>query len=160
MAESLGKIHDVFKDAVKDLADQAGDAADGVGNGERSWQIPASMTDFGPLDIDRIDEAFNRDEIGANYEDVIGDPTNPGTMGDAIALTMQSDYVAMMERAFRARHATPVRLLVLASARRKGHAHEAGVFHRNVMGHAVDALAAGAAGANIATDDIDEEAAA
>lgn len=142
MATSKGQIHDVFRDRLADLAraceGQASAARDGSA---RPWFGPEGVTDT--LDVPGIVEAFDRDEIGLNYGRVIGDAADPGTVGDAISLTIQSDRVACLERAYRARHASVVRCLALASARRRGHGMPSGPLLGGALQCAQDALNAG-----------------
>lgn len=145
-AKSRGRVHAIFQDRVEELAEQATTIADATRQTEqRVWQYPDEL-ETGPLDIPGITEAFDRTEIATNYEEAVSDGASPGTVGDVISLKNQGDYVAVMERAFRARHATPVRNLAHAAARRKGQGHEKGIFKGGVLVHAQDTLKAGSEG--------------
>jgi hypothetical protein len=137
-----GQIHDVFRDTLADLAERADAQAEAArGHGLRPWNRPDAAPD--PLDIPRTTTIFDRRMIDANYQELLGSGEDPGTCGDVISIKTQSDVVAAAERGYRARHATPIRCLIHAMGRRKGHGHEQGVFLGGVLKHAQDALKAG-----------------
>jgi hypothetical protein len=139
---SKGDIHDIFFDNIQEITGQAGDQADMVrGKGTRPWNRPGNVSD--PLDIEGITQGYDRSAIDTNYAELIASGDDPGTCGDAISLKTQGDYIAEMERGFRARHATPVRCIGHAMARRKGHSQDTGVFRGGVLQHVQDALQAG-----------------
>lgn len=144
MATSKGRIHDVFRDRLADLTTTCQAQAEAVRAGsDRPWYTPEGITST--LDVPGIQTAFERDEIGLNYGRVIGDAADPGTVGDAVSLTIQSDRVACLERAYRARHASVVRCLALAAARRGGHGKPSGPLLGGALQCAQDALNAGMA---------------
>jgi hypothetical protein len=138
MAHSSGKLHDVFVQNVETLANDAAIVGAGFA---RVWQIPEAITDT--TDVTTITAGFDRTEIDTNYAEVHANPSDPGTVGDVVALKVQSDFVAIDERAFRAAHASPVRCLAHAAARRRGHGNNRGVFLGGVMRYVQDALTAG-----------------
>ena len=88
-----------------------------------------------PLVIPGIADAFDRDEINQQYASMLADGTNPGSVGSCSALKTQVDWLAMLERGLRARHATSVRCAVHSAARRGGHSSGAGVFLGGVLRH-------------------------
>lgn len=92
------------------------------------------------LDINAIGAAFDREEVGIAYGETI--VSADGATGEAASCTLQSDYMAVMERAFRARHASPIRSKAHAAARRLGHGDAVGCIQR-VTGYAQDLLTAG-----------------
>lgn len=143
MAESQGQITDVFNETIADLTGQAG-AQGGIatnGEGLRPWNMPTSPDWSGnPLDIAGTVDAFDRTELGSLFEGLLKAAENPGTVGDAISLKVQNDYVAVCERGFRARHCTPVRLLAMSAGRRIGHGDMVGIFQGGVMIFAQNAL--------------------
>ncbi len=141
MAKSKARIHTVFLETVNQLADQVDKQAKAArGHDTRPWNRPDALVD--PLDVPAI-TGFDRVEINANYEELLADSDAPGTSGDAISLKVQCDYVAARERAFRARHATPVRLIAMHVASRAGHGHPKGAFLGGALRYAQDALKAG-----------------
>lgn len=127
-AQSKAQIHTIFADTLQGLLTQARDAAAAtmVQTQTRPWQVPKEPPDV--FDIGGMNAAFDRAKIADNHAEVIGDVEAPGTAGDVISLKLQSDYVAAVERAFRARHATAVRCMAHAAGRRDGHGHAAGIF--------------------------------
>lgn len=145
--KGLGQVHDTFNDTVTQLARQAdGQAhaarnAAGAGAVARPWNRPDKVDD--PLDVAGITAGFDRARINANFEALIADAAGGGTAGDAISVKTQCDWVAVMERGFRARHCTPVRLIGMMVARRLGHGHPRGVLRGGVLAYAQDALKAG-----------------
>ena len=137
-----GKIDDKFTATLQSLATQAtthGQAAQGAGL--RSWNRPDAVTDL--LDIKGITAGFDRTAINTNYQALINDPGNPGTTGDAVSAKTQCDVVAVLERVFRARHCTPVRLIGMMAARRAGHGNAQGVCLGGIARYVQDVLRAG-----------------
>lgn len=125
-----GKIHDVFTERAEELRNQAEAQTQAfTGSGGRPWQVPESLDERDLHAVPKLhDPAFERTEINANYDEAVQDPNNPGTNGDVMSLKMQADVLAVQERGFRLRHASPIRCLTVAMGRRKGHAHNQGVF--------------------------------
>lgn len=107
--------------------------------GQRAWAAPPPSAWAGdPADVAGMTAAFDRTAIGQEFASVYSDATTPGTVGDVVALKLQSDYVAGRERAFRTRHASAVRSAAHAAARRRGHGHDAGVYVNGVLRYAQD----------------------
>lgn len=140
---SKGKVDQtIFVKNLQDIATQDGKQANMIrGQGTRPWNRPDLAPD--PLDIPGITAAYDRSAIDANYGELIKSGTDAGTCGDVICVKTQGDYIAEMERGFRARHATPVRCIGHAMARRMGHSKSNGVFLGGVLKHVQDALKAG-----------------
>lgn len=93
---------------------------------------------------------FSRKAVNAQYESMVASYTEAGTTGDIISLKLQNDYVAMMERAWRIRHATPLRSHALSIARDFGQARGP-IFTSNQGGIAAtasDFIAAGSSGSD------------
>jgi len=86
-------------------------------------------------DLDGISSAFSRDENAADVAAALADVADPGNFGDLMVSSMQGDYLACMERAFRSRNASRVRRTIHAAARRAGHGHESGILQRGVKGY-------------------------
>lgn len=133
-------LHDTFVDLMRDLREDSEKLHQAeIGSGQRVWMAPANwMGD--PFDIPNQHlPAFDRTEINQNYEELHTD--KDGRVGGAASLKMQLDCTAVMERAFRSRHASSVRCQLHAAARHAGHGHTAGVFPR-VVDYAQDLLKA------------------
>jgi hypothetical protein len=142
VAESKGTVDPLFTQRIRELADQSKALGASYRDGDaRTWQVPEEVKNT--LDIPGITEAFARGDMNDMYEKCIADATNPGTVGDVVSMKTQIDYIANMERGFRARHATPIRCLVHAAARRIGHGHPQGVLIGGVLKEAQDAITAG-----------------
>jgi len=137
---AVALIHDRFSDRNNDMVGQAAAIADAMLDPKelRPWQIPS-----GPAkSFDKPAEAFNRDEIGNNYATAVASAGSKATAGDVTGLKLQSDWMAALERAYRARHASVPRLLVMSAGRRKGHGHAAGPIAA-VARYALTVIAAG-----------------
>jgi len=95
---------------------------------EWPWLIPAKNDWKGDVrDNPGLKEPFKRDKANQDYVDAIKDPKSPGVEGDLQRSAIQVDYLAQMERAFRARHlSTRPRMLSLAMGRIKAHGHQKG----------------------------------
>ena len=72
--------------------------------------------------------------------EAISDADAPGVVGDLMTSSLQGDYLAMQERAFRARHLSGVRRRLHAAARRAGHGDDKGLFKRGVLGYVESVL--------------------
>ena len=138
----------VFTSNVERLAETSAAIARAArGDGARPWQTPPEDAwPGGHDDPAAITAAFDRSELAAARARSLSDPAAPGTVGDSVARGAQVAYVGAMERAYRARHASPVRCLAVASGRRAGHGRPRGVLLGGAVGHVQDALAAGGAG--------------
>lgn len=128
---SKAKVHDVFKNRLDDLTSQAEEQAKAVtGEGTRPWQVPNDFEAENLQDVPNLHEpSFNRDELNTQYNETIqAAGEEAGTLGDTIGLKQQISYTAAQERAFRLRHASPVRLLAHAAGIREAHGNTKGVF--------------------------------
>jgi hypothetical protein len=126
MARGIPKadVHAVFSDRPYDLQDQAGVLADDIkAVKQRIWQIPKKFGSKRLTDVPKLhDPDWERTPINTNYVQCITPPPpDAGTVGDIISLKLQMDYNAVEERAFRMRHATITRSIILEHARRDGH---------------------------------------
>lgn len=74
--------------------------------------------DYELTDISGLKEPFKREELQANYAEVMND-LDPGTAADKVAIKFQSDYLAAMERAYRLRHTGLVRTEIFSAMRRR-----------------------------------------
>ena len=122
------ELQQTFVDLIKQLRELSTARADGLkGDGAVEWMLPKDWTGD-PTNVPELHKPiFDRDKINQAYEDshASGDS---GSVGDAMAAKLQLGFLAAAERAFRARHASPVRERLHAAARLKGHGHEQGVF--------------------------------
>ena len=127
--------------AIAAAANAAGAATNSL---LREWFLGDTRIWSGdPLDIDAIANAFARATSGDSYAAAMTSST--GAVGDAMAAKMQSDYLAAMERAFRMRHASPIRCVMHAASRRLGHGNAADGPIARVQTLAQDMLVAAAA---------------
>lgn len=142
---SKAKLMPIFTTTVTELA--KGSLANGqaaTGGKSRVWQTPPLGGWQGDhSDIAGMVSPFDRTDINDLYAQCISDAGSPGTDGDLIALVTQIGYVGAMERAYRARHASPVRCLINAAGRRIGHGQAAGVLRGGAVGYIQDVIAAG-----------------
>ena len=119
-------------------------AAATTNGGVRSWMLgDLSLWAGSPLAIDTIGAVFDREALGETFADAMAD--DEGSLGDMGSALLQSDHLAVQERAFRLRHASPVRCRLHAASRRLGHSQNGGVLSR-VAAYAQDILVAGNSG--------------
>lgn len=143
----IGSLSDSFLANVAALQAHAENVAAAEANTQlRSWMLSVIAYWSGnPLDINGMAQAFTRTDNSNTYAAVLADPSK-GSAGDAASAKLQSDYLALQERSFRLRHATPIACRLTAAARRLGHgAAGNGVFAR-VTSFAQDQLVAGSSG--------------
>lgn len=91
-------------------------------NTYREWHVPADFVD--PLDVPALHvPAWDRNDINQKYsEEIVGKRDDAsGSDGDARAMKIQADYLAVEERAFRTRHASMIRCAAFLHGRLDGH---------------------------------------
>jgi hypothetical protein len=95
---------------------------------QRQWMYPPLSGWSGdPQDIVGMNQAFDRTNLNNLYYSIINDltvntpSTHSGTIGESMAVKLQIDYIAIMERAFRTRYCSSVRARLHSAARRTGH---------------------------------------
>jgi hypothetical protein len=130
-------IHDRFQKQIEALrlAAEFTSVSDTSGAPGKWMLLDLGAWDGDPLNIPSIAWAFDRAEINQQYAAMLSDPRNPGSVGSCIALKLQVDWLATLERGFRARHATSVRCSVHAGARRGGHNNPKGIFTTGIQGY-------------------------
>lgn len=146
MATPHGIVHDITTDTLvglSTLADLQYKATRDLD--QRVWWNTKAGPNIDPLNIPGVVLKFDRQKVNTNFGELIADGANPGALGDVISVKTQCDYVAIAERAYRARHCTPVRSIALAAARRRGHGDPLGVFQGGVLRYVQDMLKAAAA---------------
>lgn len=120
---TVASVEVPFSKRLRELKKQAENMYKSLqGAEQREWQIPTDY-DGDILDVPQLHKpAFDRESLNSLYEQAVQDPANAGTVGDVIALKLQIDYMAMEERAFRARHMSLPRTLCVGHGRRYGQA--------------------------------------
>ncbi len=112
-------------------------------NEQVHWMTPTDWQGD-PFDWNGMKAPFNRDKANSDYEAAVDDPKSPGNSGDLVATTTQIDYLACMERAFRARHTYGAhqfcRPVAQSLGRKKGHGHAKGPFKQSVLQYVRDVL--------------------
>ena len=90
---------------------------------QSQWMMPAPLKWDGDLtDFEGMAAMFDRTQANAWFEDATTSGDSPGDTGDLIVTTTMIDYLACMERAFRARHTMGrTRAMCHAMARKAGH---------------------------------------
>ena len=136
-SKPLAKIHNRFRLQVEALRSAASEMAASVTDEhQRPWMtLDHGSWSGNPFDIPGMTGAFDRDDINQHYAEMLSDPANLGSLGSSLALKLQVDWLAVLERAFRTRHASSVRCAVHAAARRKGHSSGAGIFSIGTLGY-------------------------
>ena len=125
--QTKAEIMPSFSARIDDLLATAKRLSEALRDGQaRPWCMPTGIKE--PLDVPALSvPAWERNDINQKYSvDVCGDPSAPGTSGDAISLKWQSDFMAVEERAFRTRHASLPRCIAAAHGRLNGHGNAAG----------------------------------
>ena len=131
MAEKKSDVAPTFEQFIRRLRDRAAAGAEELSRADWSasrWNVPTQEEGGGDLtDINKLSVGFVRDEANQMFIESIRDPANPGRSGDCIVSTVQVDFMAVAERAYRMRHSMQrPRAFLLALGRRQGQANERG----------------------------------
>jgi len=113
------------------------------GEDGRPWMIPSTATTgeidkdgksvpISIFDIKNLSAAFERSGPNQKYEEEMSKGSE-STVGVCMGAKVQIDYLGMMERAFRARNASPIRCYTHAASRRKAHGDPQGVHVNSVL---------------------------
>lgn len=134
-------IAPILNELIDELATQAEkEKDDRKQNKQCQWQMPPKKDWSGNLfKWEELDKPFDSEKPNEELVDSIKDSENPGNVGDLINTNTQIEYLAMMERAFRARHTmTFPRGVAHCSARRNGQSKEGGPLKRSVLKYLED----------------------
>jgi len=142
-AVSKSNIGSRFSDQLDATIETGKSVADSLTGKDRRVNHKIDKGDWsGDLnDLEGMSAAFSREEHTEDVTNAISDPENPGVVGDLMVSSLQGDYLAAQERAFRSRHLSPVRRRLHAAARRAGHGDDRGLFKRGVLGFIESILA-------------------
>lgn len=141
--------HDPILYATLDsLRDQAKAESEATLKGEQSkWMMPLTKEEVAAKlktsadegwdgdmsNFQDMEKPFDRKQTGEWFVDATKDPTSPGTTGDLIVAVLQSDYLGIMERSFRARHTmSRARAMCHAMGRKRGHGDGTGPLSKSV----------------------------
>lgn len=114
---------------INDLKKKKNQSATDRGNGKAvAWMRPpvGELWDGDLTKWAEIHDPFNTDEAEEALTKAY-DPADPGNSADSVVLTLQIDYAAQMERAYRARVTqTFPRCIAHLAGREKGHGTDVG----------------------------------
>lgn len=132
----------VQANATLAAAHKAGQAAPVMRPPTSQWQ--GGLTS--ETDLKTLATAFNTDEAQEAMIKAFT-PATVGNTADGIALSLQIDYAAQAERAFRARHTQPFpRMIAHAAGRETGHGGSNSVFLNQVLRYVTSIITQGAEG--------------
>jgi hypothetical protein len=134
-AKSKAEVDPNFEEQIRRIRDRAKEEGEARENNEQTqWLMPNKQP--GGVDIEWSGDLFDCEDLstpflrdGANdkFEEATKDAEDSGVTGDLIITTLQVDYLACMERAFRCRHTMRrPRAMAHMTGRRKGHGDEKG----------------------------------
>lgn len=124
---STAQIDPVFQSRLEDLQAHAAAEGDARPQGNQvSWCRPAGWAG-NVFDLAAFAPPFDTKAATADYMAAVKTPGSPGTTSDLIATTTQIDFIATMERAFRARQTLRrPRAVAHMAARAAGHGNSQG----------------------------------
>lgn len=127
-----GKIDDNFKKRLNDLREKANKMCENVKTPStpRAWHTPTEMT-TNILDVANLHEpCWNRDKLNQLYSDEVlaVESKKGGVVSDLTGLKRQINFMAVEERAWRLRHASKARCMVVSHGRLEGHGQQGGIF--------------------------------
>ena len=108
----------------------------------RRYMLPSDKKgwDGDPTKIEDLKKPFVRDTVNAAATDAY---TGGGSIGTASGSSLQISYLGMLERAFRARHMTPVRAFIHSAGRRHAHGDTEGLLTGVTLNYIQDMLDSG-----------------
>jgi len=127
---------EVFEPIIRRLRERAKEEAEArTKNNQTQWLMPEMENWDGNLfNIEGLSDPFKRDKLGEMFDDATKDGDDSGAVGDLQAITLQTDWLACMERAFRARHTMRrPRAMAHMTGRRRGHGNDRGVLTQCVL---------------------------
>jgi hypothetical protein len=127
------QIVESFRRRLADLQRYAAGEGDAVNNASPSRWFRPSDFDESPQNVDAISGPFFRGELYEQFVLSVKDPEAAGTVGDLSLIQLQGDFLACMERAFRARHHSSCRSRAHAAGRLRGHGHPYGVISQGLL---------------------------
>ena len=154
----MAELDQTFQRRLNELRNQSEQISNAIrGIYPRLWMVPSSDDWNGDLhDLAGITQPFKREELNQKYSEIIS--SGKGSVGTAISYKLQIDYLAVMERGFRTRHASRVRWAMHAAGRRKGHGSRTGIFTGLLMNHVQNFARAGENNASNNNDQIQANA--
>lgn len=132
-AKDIDPVYNEQVVRLRTLADEEQKAR--IKTDQSAWMIPELKDWDGNLfDWEGMAEAFKREKANEQFEDAHKEGTAPGVGADSIVTTLQVDYLAIMERAFRARHLSRrPRTIIHAMGRKRGHGHNEGTLTQSAL---------------------------
>lgn len=134
-------VSDVISSLIEELASQSEDEAkDRKQNKQVKWRMPPKKDWDGDIfKWEKMDKPFDSKKPNDELKATVKSPTNPGNAGDLVLSMTQIEYLAMAERAFRARHTmTFPRNIAHATARQNGFSKDKGPFKMSVLKYLED----------------------
>jgi len=134
-------VSDIITSLIDELTSQAKDEAkDRKQNKQVKWKMPLKKDWDGDIfKWEKMDKPFDSKQSNDELKDVVKDPKNPGNAGDLVSTMTQIEYLAMAERAFRARHTmTFPRNIAHATARQNGFSKDKGPLKMSVLKYLED----------------------
>jgi hypothetical protein len=129
MADPVSKISmdPNFERRLRDLRDHAAEQSDAVVTGEQRTYFTPAGWNGDPLDVEGLSAPFTRTQANQQMIEAMANQNEPGTTGDVVAASVMVNELAIMERAFRARHTLRrCRATAHAQARLQGHGSDTG----------------------------------
>lgn len=101
---------------------------------QRKWMQPVLGDWSGDVfDLEGLAIPFDRSDNSDDYLKAL-DPSAPGVLGDLQVAQLQAEWLAVQERAYRARLVSRCRAEQHTASRFYGHGHEAGLYKKSILG--------------------------
>lgn len=128
MAESKASIDKNFSQQVERLQTaSAAQSAIVAQVPQVAWDMPVLGSWNGNLtDVTNLGIPFDNTALKQQFASILTNPQDLGVDGDIRVIQTMNDDLMTMQRAFRARHLTPVRAHALAAVRRQFHGQDRG----------------------------------
>ena len=134
-------ISNVLQELIEELASQSKEeSTERKKNDQVKWMMPPKGDWKGDLfKWQEMYHPFDSEDPNKELVEAVSDAKSPGNVGDLVNTNTQIEYLAMVERAFRARHTMSfARGVAHASGRRHGQGGDKGPLKFSVMKYLED----------------------
>lgn len=135
MSIPIGQPDRVFQQELEALQRHAQQLSAGMlGQGSPQWYRPATLAD---------DKPFRRDGLTEQFRGIAQSRGQQGVTTDLEGILLQAEFLAVLQRSWRARHRTPAAALAIAAGRLRHRGTDQGVLRLGLQNYVEVVLSRG-----------------